>query len=176
MRPIHLLLLLCLACGFFACTEDPSQVATELTPRPENKTLDAASFAEFTNNIVALGLFDEEAFADPEDFGSEDVRLFYDADEDEATVDFLTNDGFDEETSVAEVLANRPARNWYDSIQLTFDDAEAPRLQRWLTDNFSGATHLDLRVSFLENGTIKISGLRASEKDLVAFPAVDFFG
>lgn len=173
MKPLYLLLLLFLACGFFACTEDPTQAATELTPQPEGNTLDAAGFAEFTSVMVEFGLFDEDQFADLEDYGSEDVRLFR-HDNGELGLDFLTTDGFTGNTSVAEVLAHRPARNWHDVIQLTFDEAEAPRLQAWLTNNFSGATHLDLRVSFLVNGTIVISGLRPSVEELEVFGPVPF--
>lgn len=173
MKPIYLLLLLFLACGFFACTEDPTQATTELAPQPEGKTLDAASFAEFTSVMVDFGLFDEDEFGDLEDYGSEDVRLFRHADG-ELGLDFLTNDGFTGETSVAEVLAHRPARDWSEVIQLAFDEAEAPRLRNWLTDNFRGATHVDLRVSFLVNGTIVISGLRPTVEELKVFGPVPF--
>lgn len=173
MKPLYLLLLLFLACGFFACTEDISQAATELAPQPEGKTLDATSFAEFTSVMVDFGLFNEAKFENLEDYNSEDVRLFLD-DEGEIGLDFLTTEGFTGETSIAEVLAHQPARNWRDVIQLTFDEAEAPRLRTWLTDNFRGATHVDLRVSFLVNGTIVISGLRPSAEELVEFGAVPF--
>lgn len=173
VKPLYFLLLLLLACGFFACTEEIGQPTTELSPQPEGKTLDAAGFAEFTSVMVEFGLFDEDEFGDLEDYGSEDVRLFRHANG-ELGLDFLTNDGFTGETSVAEVLAHRPARNWHDVIQLSFDEAEAPRLRTWLTDNFSGATHVDLRVSFLVNGTIVISGLRPSVEDLAVFGPVPF--
>ncbi len=173
MKPLYFLLLLFLAFGFFACTEDPTQAVTELAPEPEGKTLDAGSFAEFTSVMVDFGLFDETQFENLEDYASEDVRLFRHPNG-ELGLDFLTTDGFTGETSVAEVLAHYPTRNWRDVIQLTFDKAEGGRLQAWLTNNFSGATHVDLRVSFLVNGTIVISGLRPSVEELAAFGPVPF--
>lgn len=171
MKPIYLLLLVLLACGFFACTEELSQPTTELAPQPESKTLDATSFAEFTSVMVDFGFFDEDEFTDLDDYGTEDVRLFHHANG-EFGLDFLTNDGFNDDTSVAEVLAQRPIRNWYDVIQLTFDEAEEPRLRTWLTDNFSGAQHVDLRIAFLVNGTIVVSGLQPTDEDLIDFPDV----
>ena len=174
MKPIYLLLLLFMAIGLFACTEDPTQVATELAPQPEGKILDANSFAEFTNNLVDFGLFEEDNFTDLEDFGSEDVRL-YRNEAGELEVDFLTNDGFSGGMSVDEVIAHHPARNWEKVIELSIDKAEAPRLSNWFTANFSGVSQVDLRVSFLVNGTIVISGLKPTADDLVEFGAVPFF-
>jgi hypothetical protein len=162
-----------LACGFFACTEELGQPATELAPQPEGKTLDAASFAEFTSVMADFGLFDEDEFTDLADYASEDVRLFRHANG-ELGLDFLTSDGFTGETSVAEVLAHRPIRNWREVIELSFNENEAPRLRTWLTNNFRGATHVDLRVSFLVNGTIVISGLQPSVEELATFGPVPF--
>jgi hypothetical protein len=71
-------------------------------------------------------------------------------------------------------LTHHPARNWEEVIELSFDEAEAPRLLDWLTTNFSGVPQLDLRVSFLVNGTIVISGLQPTAEDLVEFGAVPF--
>lgn len=173
MKPIYLLLLLFMAIGFFACTEDPTAVAIELAPQPEGKILDATSFAEFTDALVDFGIFEEDDLTDLEDYGSEDVRL-YRNEAGELELDFLTNDGFNGDMSLDEVLAHHPARNWDEVIELSFDEEEAPRLQDWLTTNFSGAAHVDLRVSFLVNGTIVISGLQPSAKDLVEFGAVPF--
>jgi len=154
MKPVYLLLLLFMAIGFFACTEDPTQVATELAPQPEGKTLDANSFAEFTDALVEFGLFDEDDFTELEDYNSEDVRLYLN-EGGELELDFLTEDGFTGETSITEVLTHHPARNWEEVIELSFDEAEAPRLHRWLTKNFSGVSQLDLRVSFPAVGTSK---------------------
>ncbi len=173
MKPFYFLLLLFLAFGFFACTEDPTQAVTELAPQPEGNTLDVSSFAEFTSLMVDFGLFDEAQFENLEDYASEDVRLFRHPDGG-LGLHFLSAEGFTGETSVAEVLTHHPARNWRDVIQLTFDKAEGPRLQAWLTNNFSGATHVDLRVSFLVNGTIVISGLRPSMEELEVFGPVPF--
>jgi len=73
------------------------------------------------------------------------------------------------------VLAHHPVRNWQEVIELSFDEAEAPRLRDWLTRNFSEVTQVDLRFSFLVNGTIVISGLKPTADDLVEFGAVPFF-
>lgn len=174
MKPIYLLLLVLMACGFFACTTDYATDATEIAPQPEGKTLNASDFADFTSAMVELGFFDEESFTEPEDYGTEDVRILLD-EEGEFNVDFLTNDGFDYDRTVEQTLAQRPGRNWSETITLFFNDNEADRLQSWLTDNFSGSEHVDLRVSMLVNGSIRISGLQPTKSDLDQFPAVSLF-
>lgn len=173
MKPIYLLLVLFMAIGFFACTEDLTEVATELVPQPESKTLNSTSFAEFTEALVDFGIFKEDGLTDLEDYGSEDVRLYLN-ETGELELDFLTNDGLTGDMSIDEVLAHHPVRNWQEVIELSFDEAEAPRLRDWLTRNFSEITHVDLRFSFLVNGTIVISGLQPSADELVEFGAVPF--
>ncbi|SEP84550.1 hypothetical protein [Neolewinella agarilytica] len=171
MKPIYLLLLLFMAIGFFACTEDPTQVATELVPQPEGKVLDAQNFADLTGFMVEFGLFEEGNLVDLEDYGSEDLR-FYLNDKGELDLDFLTKGGVSGKMTIEEALAHAPVRNWRETIELSFDEKEAPRLQEWLTQNFAGAEYLDLRISYLVNGTIVFSGLQPPAEDLIEFEAV----
>ena len=178
MKPIYLLLLVLMAFGFFACTTDYVTDPTEISPQPEGKTMDAASFAEFTSALDDFGLFatDTELFANNQ--GSEDFRVYIDAEEDEKcpTIDFLTNsDGLDDERTLKEILATRPARNWSTTLTLRHQPEDARRFQNWLTDNFSGNVYVDLRLTILENGNLRLSGLVPTVEDLEQFPNVPLF-
>lgn len=114
MKPIYLLLLVLMACGFFACTNDYTADATELSPQPEGELMDATAFANFTAALEDFGLFAEGEQLFEGEYGSEDFRIYIDKDEDEEcpTVDFLTNsDDLDDERTLKETRALRPARN-----------------------------------------------------------------
>lgn len=177
MKPIYLLLLVLMACGFFACTTDYATDTTEINPQPEGKAMDATSFAVFTTDLADLGLFDEDDQLFDGEHGSEDFRIYLDEDEGSITADFLTdNDGQDDERTLKEILAIRPARNWSTSITLRHQPEDVRRFENWLTDNFSGNVYVDLRLTILENGEMRISGLVPTETDLVAFPDVPLFG
>lgn len=175
MKPIYLLLMVLMACGFFACTSDYATDTAEITPKPEGKVMDAASFAEFTTSLDDLGLFDSDDSLFDNAPGSEDFRLYIDEREEEGypTVDFLTdNDDMDDERTLKEILATRPVRNWSTTITLRYEPEDALRFQNWLTTNFTGNVYVDLRLTVLENGNIQISGLIPTEADMEQFPDV----
>lgn len=177
MKPIYLLLLVLMACGFFACTADYATDATELSPQPEGNRMDAASFAVFTTDLNDLGLFDEDNQLFEGEHGSEDFRIYLDEEEGSITADFLTDsDGLDDERTLKEILATRPVRNWSSSITLRHQSEDVYRFQNWLTNNFSGNVYVDIRLTILENGNIRMRGLVPTEADLVAFPDVPLFG
>jgi hypothetical protein len=167
-----------MACGFFACTNDYTADATELSPQPEGELMDATAFANFTAALEDFGLFAEGEQLFEGEYGSEDFRIYIDKDEDEEcpTVDFLTNsDDLDDERTLKETRALRPARNWSTSITLHHQPEDAQRFQNWLTDNFSGSTHVDLRLSFDGSGEMVISGLKPTQADLEQFPDQPLF-
>ena len=96
MKPIYLLLLLLMACGFFACTTNLAQQdQTEIAPITDGKTLDATAFAELVDEMVNMDLFDEEEFLSSEDYGVMDLRLFMQEDGTSLDADFLFDDGFE---------------------------------------------------------------------------------
>jgi hypothetical protein len=164
-----------MACGFFACTTAYATDATEIAPQPEGKIMDAATFADFTTALVELDLFDKESMTNSDWIDSEDYRLYI-GDDEEFTIDFLTEgDSADEDRTMEEILDRRPVRNWTSTFTLSFTTEDAGLFQHWLTNNFSGSTHLDLRLSVFENGTVTISGLRATAADLKQFPDVPLF-
>ncbi len=176
MKPIYLLLLVLMACGFFACTTDYATDTTEITPKPEGKIMNAASFADFTTDLDELGLFNNEAQLFDDAHGSEDFRLYIDEEGESITIDFLTDsDGLDDERNLKEILAIRPARNWSSSITLRQKPEDATRFQNWLTANFTGNVYVDLRLTILENGDIRLSGLVPTETDLEQFSDVPLF-
>jgi len=174
MKPIYLLLLVLMACGFFACTTDYATDSTEIAPQPEGKIMDAATFASFTTDLEEFGLFDKEVMTDDDFHGVEDFRIYLV--EDGTTFDCLTDsDISDEDRTIEEIMDLRPVRNWSSSITLTYSKGDAERFQNWLTDNFSGSDYVDLRLSFLENNEMLISGLKPTEADLEQFPDVPLF-
>lgn len=175
MKPIYLLLLLLMATGFFACTTNFTQEVTEITPAPEGKSLDATAFAEVSEAFVELDLFDEESFKTTEGYGVMDVRLYLNEAGENVDADFLFDAGFTGTDFMEDILAGAPDRAWEQTITLSFEIAEAARLQDWLTHHFSGARYLDLRIIVLESGTITVQGLRPSAADRKAYPARPLF-
>ena len=176
MKPLYLLLLVLIACGFYACTPDQAIAPTEFSPRAEGNTMDAASFAELTDALAEFGLFS----TDPDDFadeaGSEDFRIHLDEEEKEITLDFLTKgDGQDQERSLEEILASRPVRNWSTTLTLRHDADDAERFRNWLTDNFSGTINVDVRLTIHENGALELSGLVPTAAELARYPEVPLF-
>jgi hypothetical protein len=173
MKPIYLLLVL-MACGFFACTTDFTSDATEIAPQPEGKTLDAAILADFTSDLDDLGLFDTEEMIEADYIGIEDFRLYLQ--DGEFAFDFLTeSDNADEDRTFEEILALRPVRNWSSSITLPYSKGDAERFQTWLIDNFAGSTHIDLRLSVSKKRSMTIRGMSATEADLEQFTDVPLF-
>jgi hypothetical protein len=174
MKPIYLLLLLLIACGFFACTTDQTQDATEIMPTPEGKTLDAFSFTEFTDVLVDFDVFDEVSLQEEGDYGAGDFRLYYDEDE-ELILDPLTEGAYLEAKKYTDPLALLPARHWAATIELGFVPESANRLNNWLMKNFDGKQSIDLRIIFVENGTVLFQGIPTTEEALVDFPDKDWF-
>lgn len=175
MKPVFWLLVFLLSCGFFACSKDFNLNQTELSPAPERKGLDAMAFAELTNTMIEFDLFDEDNFDDLEDYGVMDLRIYFDPESGELDADFLFDASYVSTSAFEKMMADAPERDWETSITLQFDEAEAPRLDKWLNRHFTGSTYLDLRIMILENGTITVRGLRPTEQDLAAFPPEPLF-
>lgn len=174
MKPLYLLLLLLMACGFFACTTDMTQQPAEIAPVPEGKTLDAESFAEFTELLVDFGLFKEDDLVTEEDYGAGDFRLFFDK-TGELELETLTKGIYLSATEHTDPIATLPARNWTNSIELGFTPSSADRLNKWLVRNFNGNQAIDLRIAILENGTILFQGIPTTAKAKVDFPLIEWF-
>ncbi|TXF88212.1 hypothetical protein FUA23_15480 [Neolewinella aurantiaca] len=174
MKPRYLLLLALLACGFSACTTDYTTNTSHISPLPEGELMNAASFAELASGLEELGLFDATAMAD-EPLAVEDLRIYLH--ENELTADFLSDSGNEEtDLTLEEIMALRPARNWSSSVTLSYSKEGAERLQRWLTDNFTGSTHIDLRFIVSANKQeIIVRGIEPSAADFEQFPEVPLF-
>ncbi len=163
-----------MACGFFACTTDQAQDATEITPAPEGKTLDAFSFTEFTELLVDFDVFDETSLKEEGDYGAGDFRLYYD-EEGDLVLDPLTEGSYLPASEYADPITALPARQWASSIALGFTTASADQLNSWLTRNFSSQPSIDLRIILVENGTILFQGTPTTEEALADFPDMDWF-
>lgn len=174
MKPIYLLLLLLMACGFFACTTDQSQDATEIMPAPEGKTLDAFSFSEFTDLLVDFDVFDETTLQEEGDYGAGDFRLYFDEDE-ELVLDPLTEGTYLEAKNYTDPLTALPSRHWTNTLEVGFAPESANQLNDWLVSNFDGKSSIDLRIILVENGTILFQGTPTTAEALVDFPDQDWF-
>jgi hypothetical protein len=163
-----------MACGFFACTTDQAQEATEIMPSPEGKTLDAFSFTEFTDLLIDFDVFDEVSLQEDGGYGAGDFRLYYDGDG-ELVLDPLTEGAYLEATKYTDPLDVLPARRWTTTIELGFVPNSAVRLNDWLVRNFDGKQSVDLRIVLAENGTILFQGIPTTEEALVDFPDMDWF-
>ncbi|MFT5998026.1 MAG: hypothetical protein ACI81P_000472 [Neolewinella sp.] len=174
MNPIHLLLLLLLACGFFACTTDLAQQTTKILPAPEGKTLDADEFSQLTDIFVDFNVFEEGSLREEEDYGAGDFRLYFD-EEGELTFMPLTKGSCLLASEHIDPLTALPARHWASTTALGFTPASADQLNRWLIKNFSNQPSLDLRIALLENGTILFQGVATTAEAAADFPETSWF-
>jgi hypothetical protein len=174
MKPLYLLLLLLMACGFFACTTDLAQQTTEILPAPEGKALDADDFSELTSIFVDFDVFDESSFREEADYGAGDFRLYFDK-EGELLFKPLTEGSCLLASEHTDPLAALPARHWAASIALGFTPTSADRLSGWLTKNFNRQQSIDLRIAILENGTLLFQGIPTTAEAAADFPETSWF-